>query len=550
MEALAFTGFGFAYAASPDTWVLRGVDCAVDEGAFAVLGGPTGSGKTTLLRCAVPALAPAGRREGRLRVLGQDLAGAGGFGTPDEEPADGAAWEVGYVGQFPAEQIVCDSVWHELAFGCENLGLPQGEMRARVAEIAHYFGMGSWLHEPTDVLSGGQQQLLNLASVLCMRPRLLLLDEPTAQLDPVAASDFAAALARVHRDTRTTVIVATHEPWEWQGFATCSFAVRDGRVVPVPDGGEALSAGDCGAPTADERGQAAGACDQAASELRSAGERAVLAVGTRGQQATDVPPWEDGPQQAAGASPARSPLAAPGASQPPFVQARDVFFRYGRDLPWVLRGMNLQVSQGEVHALIGGNGSGKTTLLRVLAGVEAPQRGRVENRSQAQALLPQDPKLLMACDTVADELAEWQDACGYSPADISAAAERFGLDAVLHTHPFDVSGGQLQQLALAKLLLAGPDLLLLDEPTKGLDAASRRLLARTVRELAADGCTVLLATHDLAFVQAAADAASMLFDGQDAQTAPPAQLFGGNLFYKPHPAALRALECSAGAVRP
>ena len=202
----------------------------------------------------------------------------------------------------------------------------------------------------------------------------------------------------------------------------------------------------------------------------------------------------------------------------------------------MLRGLDLDVRAGDVHAVVGGNGCGKSTLLRLAAGVLKPERGRVANRLAArQALLPQNPKALFVCDTVADELREWQRGCGYGDDVVDAALERFSLAAHAARHPYDLSGGQQQLLAFAKILLTDPDLLLLDEPTKGLDTPTKCALAGAVRACARRGATVVLVTHDLAFAARVADRATMLFDGEVACTEPAGEFFAGNLFYRPVP---------------
>lgn len=461
--ALAYDDVTFRYPGSRGD-VLSGVSMAVPAGAFALLVGGTGSGKSTLLSLAKPQIAPAGDRAGQVRV----------FGRPVDDLDGAAACEVGYVFQDPDNQIVCDSVWHEMSFGLENLGTPQGEMRRRVAEASYFFGMGPWFHSDTDALSGGRKQLLALASTLVMQPRVLLLDEPTAQLDPIAARNFLHALFRVNRELGCTVVVATHEPELMADYATCAFELVDGAVRAV----ENLGRFKCEATLA-ERGALCDANAQAA------------------------------------------------------VSARGAWFRYGRDDDWVLRGLDLEVRQGEVHALVGGNGCGKSTLLALIAGTRRAQRGEVRSAISAKAMLPQDPKALFAEERVDEELMEWAHIGGYGADEVQAMMGELGLADRAGLHPYDLSGGQRQMLALGKLLLVHPRLLLLDEPTKGLDRTARERVAGMIEAARRDGVTVIVSTHDLAFVRRVADRVSLMFDGELACTEPVGEFFRNNLFYRP-----------------
>lgn len=461
--ALAYDDVTFRYPGSHGD-VLSGVSMAVPAGAFALLVGGTGSGKSTLLSLAKPQIAPAGDRAGQVRVFGRPVDGLDGA----------AACEVGYVFQDPDNQIVCDSVWHEMSFGLENLGTPQGEMRRRVAEASYFFGMGPWFHSDTDALSGGRKQLLALASTLVMQPRVLLLDEPTAQLDPIAARNFLHALFRVNRELGCTVVVATHEPELMADYATCAFELVDGAVRAV----ENLGRFKCEATLA-ERGAL---CD---------------------------------------------------ANAPAAVSARGAWFRYGRDDDWVLRGLDLEVRQGEVHALVGGNGCGKSTLLALIAGTRRAQRGEVRSAISAKAMLPQDPKALFAEERVDEELMEWAHIGGYDVDEVQAMMGELGLADRAGLHPYDLSGGQRQMLALGKLLLVHPRLLLLDEPTKGLDRTARERVAGMIEAARRDGVTVIVSTHDLAFVRRVADRVSLMFDGELACTEPVGEFFRNNLFYRP-----------------
>lgn len=472
--ALAYDDVAFRYPGSHGD-VLSGVSMTVPAGAFALLVGGTGSGKSTLLSLAKPQIAPAGDRAGQVRVFGRLV-----------DDLDGAeACEVGYVFQDPDNQIVCDSVWHEMAFGLENLGTPQGEMRRRVAEASYFFGMGPWFHSDTDSLSGGRKQLLALASTLVMQPRVLLLDEPTAQLDPIAARNFLHALFRVNRELGCTVVVATHEPELMADYATCAFELADGALTLVADLGRFKRGCDTGG-TAGGASGIPGFCRACTSN----------------------------PDDIA-------------------VSARGAWFRYGRDDDWVLRGLDLEVRQGEVHALVGGNGCGKSTLLALIAGTRRAQRGEVRSAISAKAILPQDPKALFAEERVDEELMEWAHIGGYGADEVQAMMGELGLADRAGLHPYDLSGGQRQMLALGKLLLVHPRLLLLDEPTKGLDRAAREHVAGMIGAARRDGVTVVVSTHDLAFVRRIADRVSLMFDGELACTEPVGEFFRNNLFYRP-----------------
>lgn len=489
VPAVRVQGYSFAYPPGEGEAaenVLDNVNLFVQQGAFCVLVGATGSGKTTLLRSLKPELAPVGKATGAIQVLGRSLcatasiSAAGSKLTAAASPASPitpleSAQLIGYVMQDPSAQIVCDTVWHELAFGLENLGVEPDQMRRRVAEVAHFFGIEPWVRSKTEDLSGGQKQLVNLAAVLALRPSVLLLDEPTAQLDPNAVKQFLFMLSRVNRELGITVIMATHSPEDVRFYAT--------QRIDLSNPGTS------------------GTFLQAKAAL--------------------LPYFQQ--------------RCAHLANVQPVLTAHDVHVRFSRHAPWVLRGVNFQVKRASVHALVGGNGCGKTTLLRCLAGVLAPQRGRINNvLAASQALLSQDPKALLVCDTVLEELMEWAPRCGYSKAEATAMAQRFALTPQLNQHPFDLSGGQQQKLAIAKLLLAQPEMLFLDEPTKGLDPTSCANLSRVLKQLAQDGKTIVLVTHDLDFAFATADEVSMLFDGELVCTEPTQDFFANNLIYRPN----------------
>lgn len=527
--AIEVRSLSFAYP-DADAAVLEGLDWSVPQGAFALLVGGTGSGKSTLLSLLKPEIAPAGERTGDARVLGESVA---------DMDVRASAERVGYVFQDPENQIVCETVWHEMAFGLENLGMSRDEIRRRVAETSYFFGLEDWLHRDTDTLSGGRKQLLSLAAVLALRPRVLLLDEPTSQLDSVAEKNFLHALFRVNRELGCTVVVATHQPRPMLEYATCAYRIEGGSVHEVADiaslghreelfsdempgwGGSRRAkngifsnvGGQQG--SLDPRGGAPDAKKRLKSDKTAEFEAQILPQDDSGT------PSRDGgcrifPKMHAGSA---TTLAGS-------------WFRYDRASGWVLRGLDAAFSAGAVHAAVGGNGCGKSTMLSVLAKTVKLQRGHMERGAGSAALLPQNPKALLVAETVHDELMEWASTCGYDEAMAQERAASLGLAGLGERHPYDLSGGQRQLLALAKLLLIGPELLLLDEPTKGLDLVSRRIIARALRDHAQAGGTVIMATHDLDFAEQVADDIAMMFDGEVACMEPPADFFADNVFYR------------------
>lgn len=485
---VADDGASSAGAPGAEATVLKGASLEVAEGEFVLLVGSTGSGKSTLLSLSKPEIAPHGNLTGSVEVFGRAVASLS---------VAESSQLVGFVFQDPEAQIVCDSVWHEMAFGLENLGTPVPEMRRRVAETSHFFGIEPWFEQSCARLSGGQRQVLALASTLAMRPRLLLLDEPTSMLDPVAERNFLHALFRVNRELGITVVVATHRPAPMVDYATRAVRI-DAKKVVAASLDELRSEPDLLAGFA---GKGAAACaDPAVSSLGAARAGCASAAGR-----TDMP----------------------------CVRVTDAWYRYERDGDWVLRGCSLDIMRGTIHAIVGGNGSGKTTLLSALAQTSRLSRGRLTNTcADSQALLPQDPKALLGCESVEAELMEWAPRVGYEMVEAGAMLERLGLAGLEGRDPYDLSIGQQQLLALAKLLLTRPRLLLADEPTKGLDARAAASVARALCELRDAGVTVVIASHDLTFVRQVSDTTSMLFDGSIASSEPTKEFFADSLFYR------------------
>lgn len=527
--AIEVRGLSFAYPGVKAP-VLEGLDWHVSQGAFALLVGGTGSGKSTLLSLLKPEIAPAGERTGELRVLGENVA---------DMDVRASAERVGYVFQDPENQIVCETVWHEMAFGLENLGVSRDEMRRRVAETSYFFGLEDWLHRDTDTLSGGRKQLLSLAAVLALRPHVLLLDEPASQLDPVAEKNFLHALFRVNRELGCTVVVATHQPRPMLVYATCAYRIEDGRVCEVADIAslghrEGLFSGEVPGWGASRRAKN-GVFSSASGQLGSLDPRAGALGAEKGLKSDKsaefevqiLPQDDSGVSSRAGGGRILQKMHGGSATT-----LSEGWFRYDRATGWVLRGLDVTFSAGAVHAIVGGNGCGKSTMLSVLAKTAKLQRGRMVRGAASAALLPQNPKALLVAETVRDELMEWASTCGYDEDAAQERAAQLGLDGLDGRHPYNLSGGQRQLLALAKLLLIGPELLLLDEPTKGLDLASRRIIARALRDHAKAGGTVIMATHDLDFAEQVADDVAMMFDGEIACMESPADFFADNVFYR------------------
>ena len=525
MAHIAVQDLSFTYAGAAQP-ALQEVSLEIPPGSFVVLFGKTGCGKTTLLRHFKSVLTPHGQRTGQVRYGGQPL---------EEVDARTQAADIAFVMQDPDAQIVTDKVWHELAFGLENLGTDQQTMRMRVAEVASYFGMQSWFNSRVAELSGGQKQLLALASALVLQPSVLVLDEPTSQLDPLSAAEFLNTVRTINKEFGTTVILSEHRLEDVYAEADMAVALDAGRVL------------------------AAGKPQDVALKIFAQGHELGFALPTPARvfyQAEDpqggarMPlsvregrSWLQGRMnEAASASPAAVGPAAPrrGAQEsetPAAFEVRDLWFRYERDLPDVLSGASFTVPAGQSYAFVGGNGVGKSTLLALLCAALKPQRGSVNLFGKKLsswpkdelfrgnlALLPQDPSALFVKTTVREELEEMSSG-------IQDVVELCGLEHLLNMHPLDLSGGEAQRAALAKVLLHKPRVLLLDEPTKGIDAAYKRQLAQLFDQLKAQGTTIILASHDLEFCARYAETVALLFNGEVAAEAPAKEFFAQARYY-------------------
>ena len=520
METYTVSGLTFSYPEQGKK-TLHDLSFSVKQGEFLTLCGPSGCGKSTLLRQLKTVLAPHGERDGEILFMGETLDGI----DQREQSA-----QIGFVQQSPENQIVTDKVWHELAFGLESLGFDTPTIRGRVAEMASFFGIQTWFYKNVTELSGGQKQLLNLASIMAMQPSVLILDEPTSQLDPIAASDFLATVGKINRELGTTVIMTEHRLEE-------VFPMSD-RVL-VMDGGTLIAEG-----TPRDVGE----------KLKNAGHSMFLAMPTAMRVWAAVEnnaicpiTVRDGREWltefAATRRTAGTVLTVPEGqkNRPSVLAARDtaialtdIWFKYEKDLPDVVKGLSLTVHKGEFLAVLGGNGTGKTTTLSVIGGLRKAYRGEVRINGSI-GVLPQNPQALFVKKTVREDLfeifkgkrvpKEAQDE------KVSRAVTLCRLEDLLDRHPYDLSGGEQQRAALAKVLLLDPEILLMDEPTKGLDAEFKQVFAVIIKTLQRRGVTIFMVSHDVEFCAEYADKCALYFDGNIVTEGTPRDFFSGNSFY-------------------
>ena len=510
----------FSYPGS-SAKTLSGVNFSVGKGEYVVLCGASGSGKTTLLRHLKSVLTPYGQRSGEILFDGKPL---------DAVSQLEQAAKIGFVMQDPDDQIVTDKVWHELAFGLESVGTDPKTMRLRVAEMASYFGIQSWFHKDVATLSGGQKQLLNLASIMAMQPEVLILDEPTSQLDPIAASDFLNTVRKINIELGTTIVITEHRLEDIYHAAD--------RVVVMERGCVAAN-GDPRTVGALLRRQGSPMLAALPTPVRvffSADGEGTCPLTVREGRTWLTKTFAD--RKLTDTEPEMEPVMTTG--EAPALKLKEVWFRYEKDSPDVLQSMDLTVPQGSIFAIVGGNGAGKSTTLKTIAGICKPYRGSVEifgkNIKKYKAgelfrdcvgMLPQDPKSLFVKRTVREELEEMNG----EGVKIREIAELCQISHLMDNHPYDLSGGEQQRTALAKVLLTEPRLLLLDEPTKGLDNFFKIRLAEMLCKLKERGITIVMVSHDVEFCAEYADLVSMFFDGQILTTDTPRRFFGQNSFY-------------------
>ena len=557
MNLVEIKDFGFSYPESSRK-VLEHVNLNIKEGTLNVIMGRSGCGKSTLLRQLKSVLAPAGEKEGEILYRNIPLR------DTDHRTQ---SQEIGFVMQNPDNQIVTDKVWHELAFGLESLGYDNATIRLRVAEMASYFGIQKWFYKNVSELSGGQKQLLNLASVMAMHPSLLILDEPTSQLDPIAASDFLETVKKINRDIGTTVLLTEHRLQDIIPYADRVFVMDEGTLflegtpreigtklkeqhhgmflsMPVP---MQIYAGTDSALT----------CPLTVSEGRQWIRDYIEEKGIKKEQIQQANQrlerqGEKNENETAGFF---GHLKRQKENTPPAIQMKDVWFRYEKDSPDVIQNLSLEVKKGEFYALVGGNGTGKSTTLSLLGRVHQPYSGRIyldgkDLRSFSDrelycgylGVLPQNPQSIFLKKTVLEDLYSVIGGRKEKPSNeypISMKKEKAiegivsltHLEGLLERHPYDLSGGEQQRLALAKVLLLRPKILLMDEPTKGMDAEYKEELGSILKKLQSHGMTIFMISHDVEFVAEYADTTGLFFEGNVVTSKKTRDFFAGNNFY-------------------
>jgi energy-coupling factor transport system ATP-binding protein len=527
MEIYRIEELSFAFP-EQEQMALSNVNLTIASGDFITVCGKSGCGKSTLLRQLKTILTPHGKRQGVIYYKGQPV---------EEIDQRTQAAEIGYVLQSPDNQIVTDKVWHELAFGLESLGYDNSTIRLRVAEMASFFGIQTWFHKSVTELSGGQKQLLNLAAIMAMHPSVLILDEPTSQLDPIAASDFLETVKKINRELGTTVIMTEHR-------------LED--VLPLTDRLIVLNEG---VVIADDTPQKVG---EALSKLNhpmflSMPSPMQIYAGVENDLAWPVT-VKEGRQWLDAFLEDKTPatmVVAQSSSKvdgPVVIKFKDVWFKYDKNGPDIIKDLSFEVKQGQFYCIVGGNGTGKTSTLSLMSGILQPYRGKVliggKNPAKINAkelftnhlgILPQNPQTLFVKKTVELDLYEMLSQLPLTKeekvAKVEAVVKFAELEHLLSMHPYDLSGGEQQRAALAKVLLLEPKILLLDEPTKGLDGPFKEKLALFLQKLNAEGVTIVMVSHDVEFCAKYAEVCAMFFDGSIITTNEAQKFFAGNSFY-------------------
>lgn len=525
MEIIKINDLSFRYP-DMEEYALNNISLTIKTGEFVVICGPSGCGKTTLLSLLKKELAPVGEISGEILYLNKRF-----LDYDDRTLME----DIGLVSQDPDNQIVMDEVLQEIVFGLENLGYSHFEMRKRVAEMVHFFGMENLLKEKPSELSGGQKQMINLLSALLLKPKVLLLDEPTSQLDPVAAKDLIIMLERLNKEMGMTIILVEHRLEELFSVADHVYIMDKGEFITQGSSREIIHS-----LYADDN-QAFIPYIPSLSRLYMEREQVL--------NKKDIPLTVKESREWLATFPEMNPVKKIDEPEKqiksPYLELKDTYFQYDKKASIIFKNLSLQIARGEYFALVGGNGSGKTTVLKTCLGTVKPQRGSVKLNGkdihkmkgrdlyQGIAYLPQNPQTYFMHDTVKKEMEAEVDRYSLVNGEekIISILKDFGITHLQDRHPYDCSGGEMQKAALSCMLLAKPDILFIDEPTKGIDPVSKIQLGVILKRLHNEGLTIVMVTHDIEFAAIHAERCAMLFDGEIAITGTPNALFKGNYFY-------------------
>lgn len=515
---------------------LNNINFSIDEGDFVLICGESGCGKSTLLRHLKPELSPHGQVSGDIYYYSQKI---------NDYSSKQIASEIGYVLQNPDSQIVTDKVWHELAFGLENMGLDTQSIRLRVAEMASFFGIQGWFRKNVNDLSGGQKQLLNLASIMAMQPKILILDEPTSQLDPIAAKDFIDTLVRINKELSTTIIMTEHNLEDIYSVCDKVIVMEDGKVIcndtnyKVAD----ILSGDKNHKMFKSLPTPSKIYNQLNGYLECASKSPLTVKDCRqwlndSMDEVTITKLDD----------TETEINIDEKDREIAIELKDVYFQYNKISEPTIRDLSFKVYKGEIYSILGGNGTGKSTTLSLVARQRKPQRGKIfinniemkkyNNKSLYEnnlALLPQNPQSLFVFETVREDLEEVlilkNKDREYIDKEVKRVSKLLDIEHLLEHHPYDLSGGELQRAGMAKVMLLNPKIILLDEPTKGLDAYCKEEIGKMLMKLRDMGVTIVVVSHDIEFSARYSDRCAMFFDGSIVSEGTPKEFFLGNNFY-------------------
>lgn len=535
MEILRVDGLKFSYPNQLKK-ALNNINFSIDEGDFVLICGESGCGKSTLLRHLKPELSPHGQVSGDIYYYSQKI---------NDYSSKQLASEIGYVLQNPDSQIVTDKVWHELAFGLENMGLDTQTIRLRVAEMASFFGIQGWFRKNVNDLSGGQKQLLNLASIMAMQPKILILDEPTSQLDPIAAKDFIDTLVRINKELSTTIIMTEHNLEDIYSVCDKVIVMEDGKVICNDTNYKVVDilSRDKNHKMVKSLPTPSKIYNQLNGYLEGA-SKSPLTV-------KDCRQWlNDSMDEVAikKLDDSETEINISKKDREIAIELKDVYFQYNKISEPTIRDLSFKVYKGEIYSILGGNGTGKSTTLSLVARQRKPQRGKIfinnieikkyNNKSLYEnnlALLPQNPQSLFVFETVKEDLEEvlilQNKDREYIDKEVKRISKLLDIEHLLEHHPYDLSGGELQRAGMAKVMLLNPKIILLDEPTKGLDAYCKEEIGKMLMKLRDMGVTIVVVSHDIEFSARYSDRCAMFFDGSIVSEGTPREFFLGNNFY-------------------